>query len=352
MTAIIPSVKVYETKTPANSRPGIAGKIAVVGAFDTTETNPKLFYTLAEAYTTFGDDKTNYKGCSCLDKLFYGAESVLAVNITTETSATPPVREKELTTAKLTTALSKIKGEDFDILFIADDLTDAGFPIVTAFLDECFGMKFPCGFVAGITRANTSAYVTSAGLAGDHCYGLITQQFKIGGETYSVTDSGAYYAGVLASMNVGSSMTMKEVPQVIGVTPELSFETGGDGKGQLEAGITTVKCQDRNNGRYVVVNSEQPNGWDLYINRTRDYVVKELALHQFLGERNNEVTLSEIKHELARVEDECVGVLDLLEDIEYTVSKKDANCVDINITSLLFAGIITTINVYITVEVQ
>ena len=104
--------------------------------------------------------------------------------------------------------------------------------------------------------------------------------------------------------------------------------------------------------KYVVVNSEQPNGYDLYINRVRDFVVKEMSLHQFLGDRNRTATLNEIKQELDRVKDKCVNTLDLLEDIEYNVVKKSAECVDVNITKLLFAGIITEIDVYITIEVE
>jgi hypothetical protein len=145
---------------------------------------------------------------------------------------------------------------------------------------------------------------------------------------------------------------MKTLPGVTGCTPELSFDTGGSGKALLEAGITTVKCADRNVGRYIVVNSEQPNGLDLYVNRVRDYVVKVMSLHQFLGERNNEVTLDEIKHELDRVKTETVNSLNLLKDIEFNVEKRDATTVDVNIQRLLFDGLIAEINVYIALEVE
>ena len=47
----------------------------------------------------------------------------------------------------------------------------------------------------------------------------------------------------------------------------------------------------------------------------------------------------------------CVDTLDLLEDINYDVVKKDANCVDIYIDSLTFAGLITEIDIYVKVEV-
>lgn len=355
MTSVYPSVNIIKQKTPTNNRPGTASKIAVIGAFDTLETEPQLFIGLQDAYDVLGDDKENYKGCSCLDKLFYGASSILATNITTETgSGAETTRDKTLTTAKLTSALAKIKGEDWDILFIAEDLEDAAFPIITQFLDQTFHMKCPAGYVAGITRNNNSAYITTLGLAGDQCYGILTgQQFGINGDVpMSIVDSAAYLAGVIASLNVGNSMTMKILPAVTSVSPEYTFETGDAGLALLQAGAVVVKCQNRGAGEYIWINSQQPNGLDLYINRVRDYVIKEMSLHQFLGERNRKPTHNEIEHELNHIKYMCIDTLDLLEDIQFDIIKKSPDCVDVHITKLLFAGVITTINVYLSIEVE
>ena len=348
MTAVVPSIHVYNKKTQLINANGQAGKVAVVGAFDTLETTPKLFTSVGEAQEEFGTDAT-YNGCKVIDKLFKGANSLLCVNITTESGGT---RSKTMTTANLTAALAKIKGEDFDILFIAEVLTDTFIPIITEFLDETYEMKYPSGFIAAINGANTAANVALAALAGEHCYGLITQQLTVLGTELDLLSSAAYYCGIIAGLNVGNSMTMKQVEGVTAITPEYSFETGGEGKTLLEAGITTFKCQDRATNTYVVVNSELPNGFDLYINRVRDYVIKQFALHQFLGDRNRNATLNEIKQEVDRVKDLAVGNLDLLKDINYTVVKENASCVGINIDSLLFDGIITRINVYVRVEVE
>lgn len=348
MTAVIPSIHIYNRKTQLINNPGMASKIAVIGAFKTEETNPKLFMTVEEAQTSFGNDDT-FNGCAVIEDLFVGASSLLCVNVSTKSG---DVWTKTLNTTNLAAALAKIKGEDWDILFIADTLTDTFIPIIDAFLDTTYEMKYPAGYVGVLNGGTTSADVTSAGLAGEHCYGLLTQSFSVNGTSKSLLKSGAYYCGLLAGMNVGATMTMKVVPGVTAVSPELSFETAGAGKSLLEAGITTVKCQDRGNGKYIVVNSEQPNGLDLYINRVRDYVVKQMSLHQFLGERNNEITLNAVKQELDRVKHQCVEVLDLLEDINYTVEKESSSCVGISIDSLLFAGIITRINVYVRVEVE
>lgn len=348
MTAQIPKVKFYLKKTQLINRPGMSGKIAIVGAFDSLETSPQLFNTVGEAQQTFGTDDT-YNGCAVVPYLFKGgAESLLAVNITTESEGT---RSKTITTTNLAEALAKIKGEEWDILFIAEPLTDTFIPIINAYVQECFELKYPCGYIGALTGASVSANVTSAGLVNDWCYGLNTQSFTVDGETLSVLESTAYYTGLVAGMNVGNTMTYKSIKNVTGVSPELSFENGGDGKTLLEAGILTVKCANRSEGTYIVMNSELPNGLDLYINRTRDYIVKEMSLHQFLGEKNREATLDEIKQELDRIKEMCVNTLDLLEDINYTVQKKDVNCVDIYIDSLVFAGLITEIDVYVKIEV-
>lgn len=349
MTAKVPKIEIIKKATAKSQGTGEAGKIAVVGAFKTEATTPQLFTSLSDAQDTFGDDST-FDGCAALPYLFSnGATSVLAVNVSTKSGET---WTKTLDATALSSALTKIKGEDWDILFVCAPITDAFATLIDTYLEACFTDKYPAGYVGALTGANDAANITTAGNAGDQCYGLLTQQLTVNGVQLSVLNSAAYYCGLIAGMKVGNTMTMKTVPNVTAVSPELSFETGGAGKSLLEAGITTIKCMDRGNGRYVVVNSEQPNGLDLYVNRVRDYVVKVMSLHQFLGERNNEVTLEEIKHEIMRVKNECINGLDLLRDIEFDVEKKNSNTVDIHITKLLFDGIITEIDVYVTVEVE
>jgi len=349
MTAKIPKVQVFMKKSAKSPGTGEAGKIAVIGAFKTTSTTPALYTSLDDAQTALGSD-TTFDGCAALPYLFAsGATSILAVNVSTESSGT---WTKTVDATNLAASFAKIKGEDWDILFVAAPITDAFIALIDAYLEATWEMKYPAGYVGALTGASDAANITTAGSAGEHCYGLLTQQLTVNGTQLSVLNSAAYYCGLLAGMSVGNTMTMKTVPYVTAVSPELSFETGGAGKALLEAGITTVKCQDRGAANYIVVNSEQPNGLDLYVNRVRDYVVKQFALHQFLGERNRETTLNEIKQEVDRVKLECTKTLDLLKDIEYTVEKRDSQTVDINIQRLLFDGLITEINVYVTVEVE
>ena len=151
---------------------------------------------------------------------------------------------------------------------------------------------------------------------------------------------------------MGNSMTMKELPNVNKVSPEYTFEEGSDGKALIDNNYTIVKCQDRVNDKYVIVNSECPNGYDLYINRVRDYVIKQFNLTDFLGRINHKATINEIKQEASRVKNLCCNSLNLLEDIEYRVEKKTTDCVEIYLDRMVFDGIITKINVYVNIEVQ
>ena len=62
--------------------------------------------------------------------------------------------------------------------------------------------------------------------------------------------------------------------------------------------------------------------------------------------------INEIKSEVDRVKSECVKTLNLLKDIEFNVEKVDSRCVQINISKLIFDGIITEIDIYYSIEVQ
>ena len=121
MTAQYPEIEVVQQSRPTKGRSGLLNNIAIIGAFDTTVADPQLFGDLTEAQTALGTDNT-YNGCKVLPIIFTSG-TCLAVNITTESEGT---RDKTLTTAKLSAALAKIKGEDFDICHVALDV-DAGF---------------------------------------------------------------------------------------------------------------------------------------------------------------------------------------------------------------------------------
>lgn len=355
MTAVIPKIQVYKKDNPLPVVTNTVGRVCIIGAFDSEETNPVVCTDLDDAYTKLGNDDT-FDGCKVLPYIFRGATGVLAMNITTWSDDTTPVPTKTLTTTNITNALAKVKDENFDMLFIAGVLTDAFIELIKAWCDTRFQNKMATGWVGGCTQANISAYTTTAGKVGDHCYGLIANQpVTLEGTDLDLLTTSAYYCALVCDTDLGASLTQKSLPDVTGLVTEYPLETvseGISGKDLVGLGFTVFSCYDRENDDYIVVNSEQPNGYDLYINRVRDFVVREFQLRQFLGERNRAASLEVILQECARVRKRCIEDLDLLEDIEYNVVKKDVSTVDINLTKLAFAGIITELDVYITIEVE
>ena len=352
MTAVVPKIQVYKKNNPIPAATNVVGRVCIIGAFNSEVTTPIACSDLDDAYTKLGNDDT-FDGCKVLKYIFRGASSILAVNVTTWSGTTPT---KTLDTTNITAALAKVKDENFDMLFIAGVLTDAFITLIKNWCDTRFQNKLAVGWVGGCTQSTIADYTTTAGKVGDHCYGLIANQpVKLEGTDLDLLSTSAYYCGLICDTDVGASLTQKSLPDVDGLVTEYPLETvqtGISGKDLVGLGFTVFSCYDRENDDYIVVNSEQPNGYDLYINRVRDFVVREFSLRQFLGQRNRAASLEIIMQECARVRKRCVEDLDLLEDIEYTVTKKDSSCVDINITKLLFASIITEIDVYITIEVE
>lgn len=368
----IPQIHAYNKKQPKRVDPSFAGRVCIIGAFKSEVTTPKSYNTLAEAVTDLGayDSTDVFMGNKALNILFgkdnngkeiqgvTGVTSILAVNVATKSGGT---WTKTLDATALTTALGKVKYERFDTLFIAtDDISDALLAVITPFTSERHLNKIPCGYggyISARTGASASAikqaYKATADAVDDFCYGLIpAQTVKINGNMFDALETSAYYCALVSSTNVGASLTQKTLPSVEGLGTEYSFETSEQGEYLVEYGFMAIDCYDRENNEYLIVNSEQPNGYDLYINRVRDYVLRAFNLHQYQGERNRTPTLSEISSMLTLVKESCVKNLDFLADIEYTVEKVAPKKAQVTITRLLFDDILTDIDVYYTIEVQ
>ena len=348
-------INVYEIATTVvNSIPGMASSIAVIGAFNseitdiTNVSGARIAHSLFGTSTTFG----TFKGTDTIDYLFLGASNLLVANITTWTGDETPVAETTLTNEKLTEALAKLKGETFDVLLIAEELSDSAQSIVTTWLNEEYKTKNPHGQIASLNRANASAYATSVQTFNKNVYYINTQTFTVNGETLDLNRSTAYMCGIIAGMSVSRSLTSKIIPNITGVSPEYTTENGDIGAILLNLNIPFIKCKNRDNNEYICVNSMLPNGLDIYINRVRDYVLKTIAIETYLGEQSSDATVEGIDNILETVRRICVEELHLLKDIIYTVEKVSSDCIEIYIDSMKFDGIITKINVYYTIEVE
>lgn len=333
---------------------GMAGAIAVIGAFDSEVTDLTVCNNARVAHQIFGTTSTvgAFKGTDAIDYLFYGASQLLVCNITTWSDDDTPVPTTTITNTNLATALAKLKNEEFDILFIADELSDAAQTIVTTWLADEFKDKYPHGQVAQLQKSTAAAYATSVATFGDNVYYINTQQITYLGTTLSLNQSTAFMAGVIASMDVNKSLTAKTVPNVTGVTPEYTFESGDIGAKLMELNVPIIKPRNRRNNNYVCVNSELPNELDLYINRTRDYVINRISVETQLGEPSNDATIDGIQNIVEGVKHHCIDELQLLEDIVYHIEKVSPSEIDVIIEKMVFNGIITDIKIHYSIEVQ
>lgn len=348
-------INVYEIATSVvNSMPGMASTVAVIGAFNSEITDVTNVSSARAAHSLFGTSDTygSFKGTDTIDYLFIGASNLLVANITTWTDAETPVAETTLTNEKLTQALSKLKGETFDILLVAEELSDSAQTIVSTWLNEEYKGKNPHGQIASLNRANASAYATSVQTFNRNVYYINTQNFTVNGGTLDLNRSTAYICGIIAGMSVNRSLTSKIIPNVTGVSPEYTTENGDIGAILLNLNIPFIKCKNRDKHEYICVNSMLPNGYDIYINRVRDYVLKTIAIETYLGEQTGEATVEGIDNIVETVKRVCVEELHLLKDIIYTVEKVSSDCIEIYIDSMKFNDILTRINVYYTIEVE
>lgn len=354
MTNKIPIIKVKsEVKKISNANPNLRDVVCLIGGFETDEhyLEPTFYDTLeaAEADLYDGSESTLPDANGALRQLFFNDISgVIAVNISTESSGT---WSRNVTKTKLENALASVAALEFDILYVAAELTDELITVIDTDAQARFEDKKPYGYIGVGTRATTSAYTTTAGKLGDFCYAFLTQALEVEDVTLSLIESGAYLVNTIARLPVGNSLTAKVLPEVTDIGTTYTFATGDDGEILVGLGFFVVRLVNPVENTYECVNSACANGLDLYINRTRDYIVNDFALRQFLGERNNEATIDAIKMECNRLLTKFKNNLGVVENITYAVEKAGADKVNVILNTIEFNGIITEIDVFITIEV-
>lgn len=347
----IPIIKVtQEIKKINNTNPYIHDTVCLIGGMETdANTNvPTLVSTIEEARKTYGTD-VSIDGNAALEQILGDNQvsNVLIVNITTISGETA---SRNLTQTKLKDALAALDLIDFDILYVASDLTDAFIETIDIFADARFEAKNPFGFVCAVNRASNAAYVTTAGKVGDFCYALINQKLIFGEEDLTLIESGAFITKEIALTSIADSLTAKVIPDITGLQDTYTFGESSDGAELNSAGYLLFRLINATTNTYEAVNSANANGLDIYISRVRDVIVREFALRQFLGDKSNNVTLEMIKMECNRIYSRFKD-LGLIEGMNFAVQKKDSETVEVIINTIQFAGIITEIDVFITIEV-
>lgn len=351
MTNKVPIIKVnQEIKKVSTSSPYIHDLVCLIGGMETDEAylEPTLVTTIEEARTKFGDDVT-IDGNSALEQILGDniVSGVLVVNITQISGQTA---QRNITTTKLADAITALDLIDFDILYVAADLTDAFIEKINTFAESRFENKNPFGYITAVSRANITAYTTTAGKVGNYCYALINQKINIDEDELSLIESGAFVTKLIATSPITESLTATVIPDITGLQDIYTFGESDDGKTLTGVGYLMFRLINATTNTYESVNGANNNGLSLYISRTRDYLVREFSLRTFLGDPSNDKTIALIKTECARIKNYFIG-LELIQGMDYDVQEKDAETVEVIINSIQFAGQITEIDVYITIEV-
>lgn len=357
--AIIPYIHTEEKPTVPPIDYSHRGRVCFIGAFDQTKdpavvvsgTGSDTVYNFTinnindidEAHAKLGTDETTYPALKCLPKLFKGATSMVAVNMTVA-DTTP---DKTIDANKLGQALNALLLENFDILFVGDTIDDTLLAVVKAFDETRLEKKKPFDYVGCGTRANKAAYVTSATLM-PRSTNFIIQTL----DDYSLLESAALICGLVADNTLDTSLTNMIVPDVSSIGTEYTFGTSDDGYEYVKQGYTIFKITNRLDSEVQIINGRQFNKLDGYINRCTNAIINELSLESYLGKRNNKVTLAGVAAECARIEKLYVDDLEYVKDIVYYVEQANAEKVIIKLQKIGFDGVITEIDVYFTIVLE
>ena len=352
MTNKIPIIKVTsEIKRINTANPYIKDVVCLIGGFETTEKANEVFFaeTLADAEAVYGSDVTIDANAALKQVFRREISGAIIVNITTLKGEN--TYERNITANKLDTALKALNDIEFDTLYLLEDSADANIEALATFAAARFEAKKPFTSVITCTRASKAAYTTTIGKVGDYAIAVLTQPLEVNGTELSLVESGAYLLNTIVRMNVGQSLTAKVLEEVTDVLTVYDESTTVKLSEMVGMGYFVVRSINPLEGTYEVVNSANANGLDMYMTRVLTYIVNEFALRRYLGERNNTATLSGISMECNRLLTMFRDDLQLVENITYAVSKRDAETVDVILNTIEFSGIITEIDVAITIEV-
>jgi hypothetical protein len=358
MTNKIPIIKVkQEVKRINNSNPYLNDVVCLIGGFE-TEANylePKFYTTLSAAEAVLADgSETDTPAANLALKQVFDKDisGCLVVNVSVKTGSGSSVTwARSVTKKKLEDALAAVNQMTFGQLFVAEELTDELVTVIDTEAQARFKDKKPFGYIGVGTRNNATTYGTTAGKMGDWCYAFLTQALTVRGNELSLIESGAYLTSLISTLPIANSLTAKILDEVTDIGTTYTFADEDLGATLVGLGFFVVRLIDPLNNTYECVNSATNNGLDLYINRTRDYIVNDFALRQFLGEHNNPVTLDAIKMECNRILVKFRDNLGAVENINYAVEKVNSQTVNVILNSVEFADIITEIDVFVTIEV-
>ena len=333
---------------------GDAGKIALIGAFPTSTFQIGSFTKLEAAQEELGVS-TIPEACvsyGCLPYIFNqdsqsrGAEEVIIVNTNYNASTLSYTITNEL----LANALVTLADEDFDILTIADTITleSSGndstvvnplWGTLKTFVDSQYRNQQPFGIITSIGIDNTSATGDATLEAfkllfhDKGIYKAVTTpvHLKTDNEALTLAQSGCWHAAFTAGRSVNKSETGKIYKHLQGVDSKSLFPiqtaTGKlDWENLVDAGLHTAKYHNRRLRVIKCINNMTPVGWDMKVERVKNYMVKRLSFADVFGEDNNEPTIDFIKG-LFEYEKELALKNNYITDMDYEVTHCGKDCV-------------------------
>lgn len=349
MTTVEPHVEIRNVQAIENVEYGAAGKIALVGAFPSVEFKLGLFTTAAQAKAAVvdsGETTTGFKAYDCLDYIFnssrtiQGPESVVIVNTNYGKQETST---NAMTNAELGAAFVLLAEEDFDILTLGEPITlkatggiDAKCETIKAFVNSQFLNQKPFGVITSfdLTGATATELATFKTLFNEQgIYKAVVTQNHINGDVSALTleQSAAWQAAYTAGRAVNLSETAKTYPTLIGNNTKDQYPASTTASvitfnNLRENGFHTIDYKDRRQQIVKCISNITPVGYDMKIERVKNYMVKRLALSDYLGEDHTSVTKDMIK---GRFEYERGLAIrsNLITDMQYTLISVDAETV-------------------------
>ena len=347
---VVTDVEKIKTKTYGN-----AGKVALIGAFPTSEFQINSFSKLEDAQAELGAETIPSECVSygCLDYIFNqdkqskGVEEVIIYNTNYEATNL----SYTITNEQIATACTVLADEDFDILTVADSITleAAGtndsvilnpiWSTLKTFVDAQYRNQQPFGIITAITidkdstTGDTTLAAFHAKFEDKGIYKAVTTPVYIKGETdpLSLAESGCWHSAFTAGRPVNKSETGKIYKELQGVDSKSEFPlqtTSGkiDWENLLDAGLLTTKYHNRRLQIIKCINNMTPAGWDMKIERVKNYMVKRLSFTDVFGEDNNEPTIDFVKG-LFEYEKDLAISNNYLTDMDYEITHCSKDCI-------------------------
>lgn len=381
MSNIEPIIEVYDVESVTTQAYGSAGKIALIGAFPSATFKLDVFTRLDDAkesvkgeYRLPNDNSvdnasldpvpSDFGAFYCLDYIFNsnnqsgGAESVLIVN----TNYGKETLAYTSTNQDIADACVLLAEEDFDILTIAEPIalavSSALNPIcatLKSFVDSQFLAQKPFGIITGFDLTGASSVLDDFKdlFADKGIYKAITTPVRLNGdaESLNIAQSGCWHSAFTSGRPVNKSETAKVYQGVIGENSKDLYPVGATitFKNLLDNGFHTTRYRNRRLGTIECLSNITPCGYDMKIERVKNYIIRRLALRDVLGEDNNNITRDFVKG-LFEYEKQLAIQSNYLIDMDYQIKSIDAETIQAEL-KLYIADIVRVIKLNVELNI-